>query len=160
MSRQLAEDAGELVAVVLSERGEQVLAVRLGGLPDVREALPPGGGDVQGVVAPVVGVAAALEEPVALELVDERDELAGQQPELDRQGLLGASRGAGDGPEQSSVRRGELQRCEVLGEAQPRQAADLGQQERHPSSNRRPVSILHSRNASSPKCFVVRTVHD
>ena len=103
----------------------------LGDPGDVGETLLAGWGYVQGVVAPVVGVAVTLEQPVALEVVDERDELAGQQSEFCREGLLGAPRGRGDGPQQSGVRRGQVQLGKVLRKTQTRQSADLGEQERH-----------------------------
>lgn len=150
--RELAEQAGQLCAVVLLEGGEQVLAVCPRDLPDLQEALLTDGGDVESVVAPVGGTAAALEQPVELKLVDERDELAGQQPELEGEGLLRAPRGGGHSPEQTGMRGVELQRAEALSEAQGGQAADLGEQESDVSGALlASISCCHEDNASSPE---------
>lgn len=78
-------------AVVLVERGEQVVAVFLSGTAYLLEPVVPGWRQVQGVVAAVLQVAAPLEQSVALELIDQRHQPAGQQPELPRQRLLGAA---------------------------------------------------------------------
>ena len=113
---QPVEELPQHVLLLRVERGEVGVGVAPRGLPDLDQAQLALGGQVERVVAAVAGVATTLEEAVLLELVDQRHEAAGQDPELGGDGLLRPTGARGDGPEQAGVRRCQSERGELLGE--------------------------------------------
>ena len=84
---------------------------------------------VQGVRAPVLGVAAPLCESALLEVVDERDDRASVNPQRVAEGLLGLTLGGCEVAQHPEVPRMEVEAGEQLGEAPMRVGAQLDQQE-------------------------------
>ena len=77
----------------------------------------------------VAGVAATLEQTVLLQLVDQRHEPAGQDPELGGDRLLRPTGVRGDRPEQAGVRGRQPERRELPGEAHRDERTDLREDE-------------------------------
>src|SRR5262249_12076632 len=73
---ELAQKRIELRPFVVVEHREEVVLELSGDGAELRERPPPLGGEAHGVAAAVVRVAAALDEPAVLELVQEPHELA------------------------------------------------------------------------------------
>jgi len=105
------------------------------GLLRVREALELGEQlaarrrQVERVGAPVGGIATALGESPALEVVDERDDGAAVDSQRDAEGLLGLALGGGEVAEHPEMPRVEAAPLEALGEAPVRVGAQLHEQE-------------------------------
>ncbi len=115
------------------------------------------------MVAPVLRVAPAFEQPVALQLVDERNKAAREDFKLRGQSLLGAAGVGSDSPEQAGLWRGQPEWGQSFPEALRSQATDLGEQERHATRRAcgpavlRPVAhgrTLASANRSCYKRFM------
>jgi hypothetical protein len=134
--RQLLEQARKDGPILPTERCQQVATMGLGHPADLLQALLAGRGEVQSVVATVRRVAPAHQETVSFKLVDQRDERAGQDPELGSQSLLRAARRRCHRPEQPGVGWCQTEGRQALGEPYRREAADLSKQERHLSRAR------------------------
>jgi hypothetical protein len=130
---EAAEEVSQRGALRVVERGEEVLAVGDGDASEFPQEGASWLGQVQRVVAAVAGVAATLQDAVALQLVDQGDQAAGQQAELAGQGLLGPTLVRGHCPEQPGVRRRQPEWREPLGEPLGCQSAELADFEGNPS---------------------------
>lgn len=84
---------------------------------------------VKRMQAPVVGVAATLDEPAVLQLVDVGDDPARQQAQLRAERLLAATRLRRDRPQYPGVWRGQIDVVHQLREHRGGVMADLGEQE-------------------------------
>lgn len=87
------------------EPGAHRVVVRPRDLADPGQQRVTGRGQVQGVQAPVVGVAPALDQPALVEAVDQGDEPARRRAEQAGQRLLRLPGTGGDRPEQAGLRR-------------------------------------------------------
>jgi hypothetical protein len=67
------QQAPKLFALGLVERRQQLVLDLVDHVSALGQGLPAGIGDVQRVSATVAGVRAALDQPLALEVVDRRD---------------------------------------------------------------------------------------
>lgn len=85
--------------------------------------------EVERVGTPVAGIAAPLDQPARLEVVDQRHHGGPVHPERVAQRLLGLSRGARDVSEEAEVPGVEAQRAKALGQALHLVKAELGEQE-------------------------------
>lgn len=123
------EQVLQLSAPVFSERGEQGTLMLAGDLAQAGEHLAPVGGEVEGVAAAVVLIAAALDEAARIQRVEQGNEAAGDHLQPGREGLLGEA-GAGAQDTQNPGMRGrEAHGEQTLGEARGSMAADLGKKE-------------------------------
>lgn len=123
------EQIVEHAALVLGERGEQGSLVFAGDLAEGGEHLPAFGGEVEGVAAAIVLIAAALDETSRIQRVEQRNEAAGNHLQAGGQRLL-CEAGAGAQDAQDAGMRGRESNGEQpLGEARSGMGADLSQQE-------------------------------
>jgi len=92
-------------------------------------------GEVQGVLPAIPGAAAALDKAPAFEVVDQGDEAAGVDAEVLGDGVLAAAGLGSDDAQQPTLRRGQSEWGDPVGEPAGGVRAELGQQERR---SRRP----------------------
>jgi hypothetical protein len=109
------ESDRELVLVLACEAGK------------LAHQLLPLCGEVEGVQAAVSGVAATLDIPTLLELVDVADHAAGHQAQVGAEGLLAAAGLCRDGTQDARVWRGQLDGRELFGEQRGGVKAKLAQ---------------------------------
>ncbi len=100
-----AQQIDERRALRRAEGREHGVLVMAGGEPDVGQDPRTALGEVDGVKAAVGAIAAALEQTVLLEPVDEGDEPRRRRPELLGEGLLAAPGRLGDRTQQPGLRR-------------------------------------------------------
>ena len=123
------EQIVERAALVLGERGEQGTLVLPGDLAEGGQHLAAVGGEVEGVAAAVVLIAAALDEAARIQRVEQRNEAAGNHLQAAGQGLL-CEAGAGTQNAQDAGMWGRESHGEQpLGEAGGGMGADLSKQE-------------------------------
>jgi len=132
------------------ERSEEVTAVGRRRSSDVAKQRLPIGGQVDGVVTPVVRVAPSFEQAVALELVDEPDESTGHDPQLVGESLLGPAGPGCDESQESGLRGADSERGDAFCEPAGRECTDLGQQKRD----------LTGAATLAPRLRVVHCPHD
>ena len=119
----------ELMALGFAEGSEQFGFVFAGCVLRLGEQVAGGGGEVDGVRAPVAAVAAALGQPARLEVVDEPDHLVAVDAHRVGELLLGLPVGGGKVAEHSVVAGPDAQRPQPLGEPLGAVEAELGEQE-------------------------------
>lgn len=123
------EQIVELAPLVLGERGEQGTLVLAGDLAEGGEHLAAVGGEVEGVAAAIVLIAAALDEAARVQRVEQSDEAAGNHLQTGGQRLLCEAGAGTEDAQDSRVRRRESDGEQALGEAGSGMGADLGKKE-------------------------------
>jgi hypothetical protein len=98
------EEAGEGFLFFGSECCEERIVMLARDFSYLFEGLLPFGGDLEGVGAPVVGVALADEEAEGFHLIDDTDQTAGMHAKLGGEFALAYSGGMGETAEDSGVR--------------------------------------------------------
>jgi hypothetical protein len=134
MTGDPGEQGVELCTLGGVERGADVVFVRCADLAELGHEAGAVVGEVEGVVAAVAGVAAALGEAAFLELVEEEHQPTGRRAELAGEGLLAPSGLPGDQAQQACLSWGEVQRGDAPGPARCGFSAELGEQERVPAA--------------------------
>lgn len=147
------EDLGKDRAVGLVQAAKQVLTVGLRGTANGAQPLFALAGEVQSVVAPVLRVAAALQQRRAFELIDQSDQPARREAELRRQCLLRAAGAGRDRAQQPGLRRRHTEWDEPLSEALRRQPSELREQERRLPGRHRVRSCCHTKRLSSATVY-------
>ena len=112
----VVESGGELVLVLASETGD--LAHQL--FSRLRE--------VDGVPAAITGIAATLDVPTLLELVQVGDQAPGRQAQVGAEVMLAAAGICRDGTQDARVCRAQLKSRELFGEHRGGVKAQLAQQ--------------------------------
>jgi hypothetical protein len=120
-------ESGPLLAC---QSGADIVFVRHGDVRDLMQLAARGW--IQRVQAAIVGVAAALNEAVPLEVVDKRDDAAGMHPHSLRDHLLAESRRRRDHAHEPDMRRRQANRRESFAYAFGRVRAELSEQKRNP----------------------------
>lgn len=119
----------EPLLFVLGKRGEKGVLMLSGYATDGFEDDAPLGGEMEGVAAAVLGIAAALDEAAGFKIVEERDELAGDDTETSGELPLGNRRAEGKIPKNSAVRPRELELLQAFAELCGGVRAELREQE-------------------------------
>ena len=114
-TRFSAESGGELVLVLACES------------VDLPHQLLSLGGEVEGVPAAITGVAATLDIPTLLELVQVADQAAGDEAQVAAERLLAATWLCPDGTQDPRVWRAQLDGPELFGEPHGGVKAKLSQ---------------------------------
>lgn len=125
------EQAVELGPFIGLEPGADLLFVggaEGGHIPE--QELATGLGQVEGVLPPIFGVAATLDQAPFFQRVDQQHESGGGRPQLGGHRLLALSRLPGDQSQQPGLCRRQPDGLDPLGETPGRVGADLGQEER------------------------------
>ena len=102
--------------------------------PDIGQAAHqslPLGRQMQCVQPAVLGVATALDQTPALQVVDEGNDTTGQQTELVAERLLAAALLAGNRAQDAGLRRQQVECRDALGELLGGVRSELRQEERH-----------------------------
>ena len=133
MDPQPLEERAQLTALVVVERRADRVLVLHRDLPDLPEQLLAVGGEVEGVLAPISGIEAPLDEPAAFEIVHESNDAAGLSTQVLCEGLLAQPRPDGEGAQQAGLRGGEAQGRDARGELLGRVRAELRQQKVNPN---------------------------
>ncbi len=158
---KFAEQFGKRGPLMIVEGGEVVRSVFSGDSSDVTEPLLAVGGQVERVVTAIGRVLSALDEPVSLEFVDQRDESTRQQSQLGGHGLLRPAGIAVDRPQQAGLRRRQAERGEPFGESHRRKTAELGEQEGElPGPGLAAGSGGRSHLRRSYRRYIVQTMND
>lgn len=123
------EQIVELAALLFGERGEQGTLVLPSDLAKSAEHLAAVGGEVEGVAAAVVLIAAALDQGAGVQRVEQGNEAAGNHLQTRRQGLLCEAGAGTEDAQDAGVRGRKADGEQPLGEAGGRMGADLGKQE-------------------------------
>lgn len=123
------EQVVEVVALVFAECGQQGILVLTGERAEGGEHPAAVGGEVEGMAAAVVPVAATLDETALIEGVEEGDEAAGHHLQTGGEGLLGNARAGAEDPQDTGVGGREADGEQPLGKTCGGMAADLGEQE-------------------------------
>ncbi|HKR27447.1 MAG TPA: hypothetical protein VJS11_08325 [Acidobacteriaceae bacterium] len=123
------EQVVELAALGFRERGEQGGLVLAGDQAEGDEHVAAIGGEVEGMAAAVVLIAAALDEAAGVQRVEQGNEAAGNHLEASREGLLRDARCAAEDAQDPGMRGREADGQQALGEARGGVAADLGEKE-------------------------------
>jgi hypothetical protein len=124
------QERGELLAFFGVKGSADDIVVGGGSLGQLAHQPAALGGEIQGVVAAVGGVAAALDQPLFLHAVGKRDEPAGGHAETAGDGLLAGSWLGGDEAEESGLGWCQAEGGDPLGEQGGGPGAQLGQEER------------------------------
>lgn len=125
----LREEGQQRDELVAGEGGDDVRVVVGDHGADRGHPVARAGRDVQLLLSPVGGAAAALDQVAVLELVDELDDPAGRGAEAGGQCLLAQSGVLADDPQDGDLGRGQAEPGEALGEARRDVGAQAAQQE-------------------------------
>ncbi len=135
------QELAQLRALGRAEASADVVFVGRARAGQLAHERRPGPGQVHGVVAPVIGVAAPLDEPALFQAVDQQHQPGGRGAQRAGELLLALARLPRDQAQQPGLGRGEAERPDALGEPARRVRAQLGEQERVPRpARRRPAS--------------------
>lgn len=131
------EQLVELAALVLGERSEQVTLVFAGDLADDPKHFAAFAGEVKGVAAAVVLVAASLDKAAGVKGIEEGDETAGDHPQHGGERLLCDSRARAKDAQDACMGRSEIDGLHPLAESRGGVAADLGKEKSGVAAGRR-----------------------
>lgn len=128
--RDSLQEFMELPPLVLRKGSEQIALVFAGNLAQRTEHFPAVGGQVQGMAAAVVLIAAALHETAAVQRIEQGHEPAGNDLQTRGERLLRDAGVAAEHAQDSGMGRSEPDGEQALGKTRCGMAADLRQQER------------------------------
>ncbi|HKO11723.1 MAG TPA: hypothetical protein VJV22_07135 [Acidobacteriaceae bacterium] len=120
----------ELPPLVVGKGGEQIALVFAGNLPQGTEHFSAVGGQVQGMAATVVLIAAALHKTTAVQRIEQGYEPAGNDLQTRGERLLRDAGFATEHAQDSGMGRSEPDGEQALSKTRSGMAADLRQQER------------------------------
>ena len=127
--RYTLEQIVQLAPLLVCERGEQRALMLAGDFAESGEHFAARRGEVEGVAAPVILIAAALDQAPAVQRIEQGNESARHHLQTRGQGLLRDTGRCAEDAQDAGVRWRQSEGEQTLGEARSGVTADLSEKE-------------------------------